>query len=257
VSASAPRVGARLRRGAYLLPSLFTIGNIFLGFAAIIRALNGHYVHAGVYLLLAATLDFLDGKIARMTGTESEFGREFDSLADVLTFGMAPALAVWAWGLRELPARAGWLIPLFYVVCTATRLARFNVQTVHSETRWFVGLPSPAAAGTVASFLLVGMRPEWRPWMIGAVAGGLVGLGTLMVSTFRYWSLKSLHLRERRSYRVALPLAAILLVLAFWPELFLPGIAVAYALSGPLLWLVGRLAGRGRLEDTQRLPPAP
>ncbi len=249
-----PEVRARLRRGAYLLPSLFTIGNIFLGFMAVIVALQGRFARAGFCLLLAAVLDFLDGKIARMTGTESEFGREFDSLADVLTFGMAPALCAWAWGLHELQ-RAGWLVPLFYVVCTATRLARFNVQSGRVDSRWFVGLPSPAAAGTIASFLLIIPTSDWRPWLLGAMAGGLVVLGSLMVSTFRYWSLKALDFKQRRSYRVALPLAAAVLVLAFWPELFFPGAATAYMISGPLLWLFGRFSSPSRVETTQRLPP--
>ena len=202
---------------------------------------------------LDVTVD--DGKIARMTGTESEFGREFDSLADVLTMGMAPALAAWAWGLSEL-GRVGWLVPLFYVVCTATRLARFNVQTTRTDPRWFVGLPSPAAAGTIASFLLVRPDHTWRSWLIGAMAGGLVAIGALMVSTFRYSSLKSLDFRQRRSYRVALPIAGVVVLLAFWPELFFPGFAVAYALSGPLLWLFGRFSTPSRIEATHRLPPS-
>jgi CDP-diacylglycerol--serine O-phosphatidyltransferase len=243
----------RLRRGAYLLPSLFTVGNIFLGFAAIIHSLHGNFVRAGLYILVASVLDFLDGKIARLTGTESDFGREFDSLADVLTFGMAPALGAWAWGLHEL-ARAGWLVPLFYVVCTATRLARFNVQAGRVDSRWFVGLPTPAAAGTIASFLLVGVEPDWRPWFIAAMAAGLVALGVLMVSTFRYWSLKSLDFRQRRSFRVALPIAAVLLLIAFWPALFLPGFAVAYAASGPLLWLFGRFSSPARVEAAPQPP---
>ncbi|KAB2957130.1 MAG: CDP-diacylglycerol--serine O-phosphatidyltransferase [Thermoanaerobaculia bacterium] len=253
---AAREVRARLRRGAYLLPSLFTIGNIFLGFAATIHALHGHFVRAGAYILVASVLDFLDGKIARMTGTESDFGREFDSLADVLTFGMAPALAAWAWGLSDL-RRAGWLVPLFFVVCTATRLARFNVQAARTDTRWFVGLPAPAAAGTVASFLLVGVEPGWRPWFVGAMAGGLVVLGLLMVSTFRFWSLKALDLGARWSYRVALPIAAVVLLLAFWPELFFPGFAVLYVASGPLHWLFSRILPASRADDTRQLPPAP
>jgi CDP-diacylglycerol--serine O-phosphatidyltransferase len=238
------RIRARLRRGAYFLPSLFTIGNIFLGFWAVILALRNRFVIAGALVILAAALDFLDGKIARMTGTESDFGREFDSLADVLTFGMTPALVAWAWGLHEYQ-RAGWLVPLFYVVCTATRLARFNVQAgrIH-DSRWFVGLPSPAAAGTVASFLLVGVESDWRPWLVRGMGAMLVALGLLMVSTFRFWSLKALDFSQRRSYRAAVPLVGVLLLLAFWPELFLPGFAVAYAASGPLGWLLGRVRGR-------------
>lgn len=236
-------VRRRLRRGAYLLPSLFTIGNIFLGFWATILALRGRFELAGALLIIAAVTDFLDGKIARMTGTESDFGREFDSIADALTFGMAPALCAWAWGLSEFQ-RAGWLVPIFYVVCTCVRLARFNVQASHVDSRWFVGLPSPAAAGTIASILLVGVEPGWRSWYAAGMAGLLVALGLLMVSTFRFWSLKALDFRQRRSYRMALPLAGVVLVLAFWPSLFLPGFALAYTASGPLSWLLGRLGAR-------------
>jgi CDP-diacylglycerol--serine O-phosphatidyltransferase len=232
-----------LRRGAFLLPSAFTIGNLFLGFYAVIVALGGRFETAGVCILVAGILDSLDGRIARMTGTESEFGREFDSLADVVTFGVAPAVVAYLWGLIEM-RRAGWLVPLFFLVATATRLARFNVQAARCDSRWFVGLPCPAAAGAVASFLLVAPDPDWRPWLIGLVAGGLVGLGVLMVSTFRYWSFKSLDLARPRSYRTALPIAAAILLLAFYPEAFLPVVASLYALSGPLGWLAGRIRPR-------------
>lgn len=231
----------QLRRGAYLLPSLFTIGNIFLGFWATIVALRGRFELAGALIIIAAAVDFLDGKIARMSGTESDFGREFDSIADALTFGMAPAISVWAWGLHEL-RRAGWLVPIFFVVCAAVRLARFNVQASRVDSRWFVGLPVPAAAGTVASFFLVGIERDWRPWFLGAMTVLLVVLGILMVSTFRFWSLKALDFRQRRSYRAALPLAAVILLLAFWPTLVFPGLAIAYVTSGPAGWLIGRLS---------------
>jgi CDP-diacylglycerol---serine O-phosphatidyltransferase len=245
---------ARIRRGAYLLPSFFTIGNIFLGFFATILALRGRFSLAGGLIILAAVLDFLDGKIARMTGTETPFGREFDSLADVLTFGMAPAISAWAWGLHTLQ-RAGWLVPTFYLVCTAMRLARFNVQTARLDTRWFVGLPAPAAAGTIASLFLVGVEPGWRDWYVGGMTALLIALGLLMVSTFRFWSLKALDFRQRRSYRSALPLAGVILLLAFWPELFFPGFALAYVVSGPVAWLLGRLSGRGLQSPDE--PEAP
>ncbi len=237
------RVGARLRQGAFLLPSAFTVGNIFLGFFAVILALRDRFPAAGACILIAVVVDSLDGRIARMTHTESDFGREFDSLADVVTFGVAPALASYLWGLEEL-RRIGWLVPLFFVVSTATRLARFNVQTGRVDSRWFVGLPCPAAAGAVASFFLIAPDPDWRPWLIGLVTAGLVALGVLMVSTFRYWSGKAIDLRRPRSYRVALPIAALLVLLALEPAAFLPVVAVLYAASGPLHWLWNRLASR-------------
>lgn len=242
------RVGARLRQGAFLLPSAFTVGNLFLGFLAVILALRGNFQATGACILVAGVVDSLDGRIARMTHTESDFGKEFDSLADVVTFGVAPALSAYLWGLHELK-RIGWLVPLFFLVATATRLARFNVQSGRVDSRWFVGLPCPAAAGAVASFFLIAPDPDWRPWLIGLVTGGLVALGVLMVSTFRFWSGKSVDLKRPHSYRVALPIAAALALLALEPAAFLPVVTVLYAASGPLLWLWSRFATRTPRAD--------
>jgi len=237
------RVGARLRQGAFLLPSAFTVGNLFLGFFAVILALKGRFPATGACILVAGVVDSLDGRIARMTHTESDFGKEFDSIADVVTFGVAPALSAYLWGLEEL-RRIGWLVPLFFLVATATRLARFNVQSGRVDSRWFVGLPCPAAAGAVASFFLIAPDPDWRPWLIGLVTGGLVALGILMVSTFRYWSGKAVDLRRPRSYRVMLPIAGGLALLALEPAAFLPVVTVLYAVSGPALWLWRTLTAR-------------
>jgi CDP-diacylglycerol---serine O-phosphatidyltransferase len=239
------------RRAVFLLPSAFTIGNIFFGFFAVILALRERFFWAAVCILVAAIVDNLDGRIARMTGTESDFGREFDSLADVMTFGATPALVAHLWGL-SIWSRVGWLVPLFFVVCCATRLARFNVQTVRADKRYFVGLPCPAAGGGIACILLAAPQAEGRMWLLVGMAVALVLLGSLMVSTFRYWSFKSLDFRRPHSYRVALPLAAMVVLLAFYPEAFLPVMASAYALSGPLIWLVNR-AGFGRPAP----PPPP
>lgn len=246
------RIVRNRRRAAFLLPSAFTIGNILLGFFAVILALRGRFLWAAVSMLIAGVVDNLDGRIARMTGTESDFGREFDSLADVITFGAAPALVAHLWGL-SVWSRLGWLVPLYFVVCCAMRLARFNVQTVRADKRYFVGLPCPAAGGGIACILLVVPHAEGRRWLLLAMAGALALLGSLMVSTFRYWSFKSLDFRRPHSYRMALPLAAIILLLAFYPEAFLPVMAMAYALSGPVLWLANR-AGLGRPSAP---PPAP
>lgn len=252
------KVRARVsRRAAFLLPSAFTIGNIFLGFFAIVLALRGRFVVAAACVMVAGVLDTIDGKIARMLGTESDFGREFDSLADVLTFGLTPAIVAHVWGLNAFP-RVGWLVPLYYLVCCATRLARFNVQSGRVDSRYFVGLPSPAAAGGVTSFLLVCPDPGGNRFLLFGMMGALLILGTLMVSTFRYWSLKSLDLKKPFSYRVALPLAAVVLLLAFYPEAFLPAIAGLYAAVGPLLWVVGRLrSGRGASAEPPSESPAP
>jgi len=268
----------RLRRGAYLLPSLFTIGNMLLGFYAIVLGLRDKdFRTAALLVFIAAILDTLDGRIARMTGTESEFGKEYDSLADVVTFGAAPALLTYLWGLRPFD-RDAWLIPLFYMVCAATRLARFNVQTKVVDSRYFVGLPVPAAAGTICSILFFApdsqLRdrdlPAWmqgridtlalQVWMQVLVAMALLLIGVLMVSTFRYYSFKKFDLRKRWSFRALIPIAAIILVVYYIPYAFFLALAVTYTLSGPLSWLLSRLRG-GRTENPEppeeTAPPPP
>jgi len=236
----------RARRRAYLLPSLFTVANMLLGFYAIVLGLRGRFETAALLIFAAAILDSLDGRIARMTGTESDFGEQYDSLADLVTFGMAPALLSYFWGLEEL-GRAGWLAPLFYLVCAATRLARFNVQTRKVDKRYFVGLPSPAAAGALASILFVVPALDWKPWFNLFLMGALLILAVLMVSTFRYPSGKQIDLRRALSYRVVLPIAAVLLLLAYEPKAFLVSAVALYTASGPLLWVRGKLR---RSHDT-------
>jgi CDP-diacylglycerol--serine O-phosphatidyltransferase len=243
----------RFRRGIYLLPSLFTLGNILLGFYAIVRGFRGSFAAAALAIFAAAILDALDGRIARLTGTESDFGKEFDSLADVLTFGSAPALLAFLWGLDEF-GRIGWLVPFFFVVCSATRLARFNVQTRVIDSRYFVGLPTPAGAGTVASVFFLAPDPEWRTWIAGAVLVLVLVVALLEVSTFRYRSFKQFDLRSRRSYRIALPLAACLLLIAWKPAVVLVTIAILYTCSGPLAWLWGRLRSGGGAPSPPRDP---
>ncbi|MES1245251.1 MAG: CDP-diacylglycerol--serine O-phosphatidyltransferase [Acidobacteriota bacterium] len=261
----------RLKRGAYLLPSLFTIANMLLGFYAVVCGLRGQFRLAALLVFAAAIVDTFDGLIARLTGTESEFGKEYDSLADVITFGAAPALLTYLWGLQDFH-RDAWLLSLFFMVCTATRLARFNVQHKVVDKRWFVGLPTPAAAGTICSLLFWAPDAEWRPWMEGLVAVSLLVAGLLMVSTFRYRSVKGADPRQRMSYRVAVPIAAIFLVLYYAPYAFFLTFAVLYALSGPAVWLWGRLRRGGgpshpdrpdlpgeepRSEVLSPLPPPP
>jgi CDP-diacylglycerol--serine O-phosphatidyltransferase len=262
----AREMGRRVRRGAYVLPSLFTVGNILLGFYAIVLGLRsaGIVSHdpalgeprsgfdkAALAILGAAILDALDGRIARLTGTESEFGKEYDSLADVFTFGAAPALLTYLWGLYEW-GRPGWLVPFFYLVCTATRLARFNVQTRIVDSRFFVGLPVPAAAGAVCSILffqpdsLYAPDSPWKTWVQLGVMVSMLLIGVLMVSTFRYVSFKKIDLRRRWSYRAAAPIAAVILVIAYKPRATFLAIAALFTLSGPTSYLISRLRGRRR-----------
>ncbi len=222
-----------------MLPSLLTIGNIMLGFYALICGLRGDFQRAALLIFAAALLDALDGRLARLTGTDSAFGREFDSLADLLTFGATPAVLTYLWGLGDL-GRIGWLVPLCYLVCTATRLARFNVQSKPVDSRYFVGLPAPAAACALGSILFFAPTgPYWR-WGALALVLALLFLGGLMLSTFRYWSGKRIDLRQRWSYRMIFPAAALLLIVAYHPPAFFLGVAVLYIFSAPTLWLRGR-----------------
>ncbi len=247
----------RLRRGVFLLPSLLTSGNLLLGFYAIVLSYRGRFSDAALLIFLAAIIDTLDGRIARMTGTDSEFGREYDSLADLLTFGVAPPLMAFFWGLEHYP-RLGWMIPACYTVCTATRLARFNIQTSVIDSRFFVGMPAPAAACALCSVLYTmpdhqAFGATWQPVLEGAMMASFILLGTLMISTFRYRSFKRLDLRQRWSYRVLLPICAFLLLIALRPDLFFLIVGVLYTASAPLGWLTGRIRHRTAL-GTEEIP---
>ena len=240
-----------MRKGVYLLPSLFTLGNIILGFYACVRGLRGDFQTAALLIVVAGFLDTFDGRIARMTKTESDFGKEFDSLADVITFGVAPAFLGHIWGLQHL-GRLGWLIPVFYLLCAATRLARFNVQTRTVDSRFFVGLPTPpAAAGAASIFYFLTPTPgDLRPAAL--MIGALILNGALMVSTFRYLSFKELDLTRKWSYRNAVLLGVLLLLVAYNPPGVLFSAAVAYVLSGPVGWLVSRALGNRTGSDTAK-----
>ena len=209
----------RFRRGASILPSLFTTGNLFLGFWAIIKTLDGRYAEAAPLVAGAIVLDLLDGRIARLTGTASEFGAQLDSLSDAISFGVAPALLAFRWALEGVP-RVGWLAAFLFLMCGVLRLARFNVQRHVVDGRYFVGLPIPAAAGQIAA--LVYFFPE----TVEARAHGLLVLGIvvalsfLMVSTLRYWSFKGIDLRRRRSYINVLGIGLLFLLIAVEPAIW-------------------------------------
>src|SRR5688572_20711643 len=182
----------RYRRGIFLLPSIVTVGNLFCGYACLVYAMRGDLATAAPFIGFAIVLDMLDGRIARMTNTASAFGLEFDSLADVVSFGLAPAILAFAWGLYEL-GRFGWAAGFIYVTATAMRLARFNIQTgvSHLDKRYFVGMPSPAAAGLVAATVFV------FPYLLSGLAQNIAAIlvvlvpAALMVSTMRFRSFKT------------------------------------------------------------------
>ena len=208
-----------------------------------IRVFHGRYEEAAPLIFWAIVLDLLDGRIARLTNTTSEFGGELDSLADVISFGVAPALMAYAWGFSSVP-RVGWLAAFLFVVCGALRLARFNVQRQATDGRFFVGLPIPAAAAMVAA--LVNIHPERvddRSLAVGCVSL-LVVLSFLMVSTFRYWSFKNVDLRSRRSYVMIVGIAVSLILVALHTEWVLLILATAFWLSGPLAVLVAAVRRR-------------
>jgi CDP-diacylglycerol--serine O-phosphatidyltransferase len=255
---SGGRVRQRLQRGAYILPSLFTIGNIVLGFYAVVLGTRGHFKLAASAVFVAAIMDAFDGRIARFMHTESDFGKEFDSLADVLTFGATPALLTFLWGFQDY-GRLGWLVPLYFLLCTSIRLARFNVQTGSVDSSLFIGMPSPAAACSVGACLFFSPQPDtWSAWVTPqAVEISMFAvvflMGSLMVSTFRYPSGKKIDLKRPWSPRSLMtPLTASILVLIWildhYPNAFFVSFGVLYTLTGPLHWLRGFPHRRGEAK---------
>jgi CDP-diacylglycerol---serine O-phosphatidyltransferase len=236
----------RMRRGAYLLPSLLTLGNLFCGYACVIFALRHAFEQAAMFIGFAIVLDMLDGRVARMTGTSSAFGVEFDSLADVVSFGMAPAVLCFAWGLKGFD-QAGWAATFVFVSAAAIRLARFNIQTnvPGIDKRYFVGMPSPAAAGVPAATVFA--YPNFvAGWPYNLLALPMVlGPAFLMVSTVRYRSFKSIDMGTRRSYRGLLLMSLVIAAIATHPQLTLLVVAYGYLASGLIGWAWGRL-GLGR-----------
>ena len=233
------------RKGIFLLPNLFTSAALFAGFYAIINAINGDFAAAGLAIFFGQLLDGVDGRVARMTNTQSKFGQEFDSLSDMVTFGVAPAIIVFMWCLSDL-GKLGWAVAFIYVASAAIRLARFNSQAESSDNRYFTGLASPPAATLVASSVWLGFdlgyTAETMP-LIMVIAMGLLtaAVGCLMVMNVRYHSFKGIDFTSRVSV-VALFIFLLLLVLiASNPPTVLFILAATYAFSGPVvsLWLKG------------------
>ena len=236
-------------RSIYLLPNLFTTGGLFAGFYAIIAAANGEFVHAAIAVFVAAVMDGLDGRVARLTGTSSEFGVQYDSLADLVSFGMAPALVMYHWSLAELKfdggiaGRIGWAAAFLYAACAALRLARFNTQVAVVDKRWFIGLASPAAAGLMMSFVWAFADGSlgWNGGELRYVALAVtIVAALLMVSRIRFWSFKGGAHGPRADRVPFLALALVPIVLAVL-VIDLPrtlcAVGIVYALSGPGMWL--------------------
>ncbi len=231
-------------RGIYLLPNLFTTAALFSGFYALVAAVNGRYEPAAIAVFVAMVLDNLDGRIARLTNTSSDFGAEYDSLADMVSFGIAPALLMYEWALSGMahlgwvPAKLGWLAAFVYAAAAALRLARFNTQVGHADKRYFQGLPSPVAAAIMVGLVWVfhdldvsGHRLLWVAFVI------TVGTGALMVSNVLYYSFKQVNLKDRVPFVAVLLVVLVFVFTSMDPPKMLFAAALCYGLSGPLLML--------------------
>ena len=235
------------RRGIYLLPNLFTTGALFAGFYAIVQAMNGRFEHSAVAIFIAMVLDGLDGRVARLTHTQSEFGAEYDSLSDMVSFGAAPSLVIYEWALKGM-GKWGWIAAFIYCVCAALRLARFNTNIGIVDKRYFQGLPSPAAAALIAGLIwlmldfdIAGTDVRWLAWCITLFAG------LTMVSDIPYYSGKEINLRKSVPFITALLLALFFFALIpSHPPVVLFCLFFLYALSGYGMWIWRRMAKRKR-----------
>lgn len=237
------------RKGIYLLPNLITSGALFAGFYAMVASMNGHYIPACLAIIVALLLDTADGRVARFTGTESEFGAQYDSLSDMVAFGVAPALLIFSYSLSGL-GRLGWIATFIYMACAALRLARFNTD---SDLKSFTGLASPAAAVIVAS--LVWVLAEGYPdaiavvWVPYALAAMMAVVGLLMVSPITYFSPKAIDSGHRVQFLTLVGVVlAFAIVIAEPPRVLLVSFCV-YALTGPIVFVVNQL--RKKAPDTQ------
>ncbi len=240
----------RMRKGIYVLPNLFTTANLFCGFYSIIASLKGLYEVAAISILIAMVFDALDGRIARMTHTTSRFGGEYDSLCDLVTFGLGPALLLYSWSLSSY-GKWGWLAAFLFVVCGALRLARFNVQIGMIDSRFFNGLPIPGGAATVATgvllFYYLGFEGRFPD---GSILVGTAALGLFMVSSIRYYSFKDLNIFSRKPFMSFVLIIVVLVIVVAEPQITLFTFASGYSLSGPAwaLFRMGRRLSAGAKE---------
>ncbi len=238
------------RKGIYILPNLFTLAGLFGGFYAIVMAINGRFDLAAVGIFGAMVLDSLDGRVARMTNTQSAFGEQMDSLADMVSFGAAPALIAYVWALKGL-GRWGWIAAFVYCACAALRLARFNVNTGVVDKRYFQGLPSPAAAALIAGFIWLmtesGIRGSGQlwgigiPWIMFALA---LYAGLTMVTNVPFYSFKDVHMKKSVPFAVIVLIALLIAVINIDPPVVMFGLFVVYGLSGYFVYLVRKAKGK-------------
>ncbi len=227
------------RRGIYILPNLFTTAALFAGFYSIVAAMNSHFESAAIAIFVAMILDGMDGRIARLTNTQTDFGVQYDSLSDMVSFGLAPALVVYQWSLYGL-GKLGWVGSFVFAASAALRLARFNTQAASADKRFFQGLPCPAAAALIAGLIWFGSSQGlWDGTTITYVSFPLtVVAGILMVSNIRYHSFKQFDLKGRMPFIAGLMIVLVFALIASKPPLVLFMLALIYAISGPVLTLI-------------------
>ena len=243
----------KMRRGVYILPNLFTTGNLFCGFWAIISVFQEKFFYAAIAILLASAFDVLDGKVARLSGATSKFGVQYDSLADLVSFGVAPAVLAFSWALRPY-GRFGWLAAFLFVACGALRLARFNVQSASGEVKYFKGLPIPAAASMIALTILLYLRLIETGWVKDIVILVMIYiLAFLMVSNIRYFGFKELDLAKRKPFSIFIFVVLSMIVIVMEPTIVLFGFVLLYVFSGPASMLMAWHKRRA----LRRLEPVP
>ncbi|CAK0747400.1 CDP-diacylglycerol---serine O-phosphatidyltransferase [Gammaproteobacteria bacterium] len=241
----------------YLLPNLLTTAALFAGFYAILTAIRGNFSDASIAIFVAMVLDGLDGRVARLTQTQSAFGAEYDNLSDMVAFGLAPSLVMFLWALSDL-GRVGWFAAFVYAATTALRLARFNVQIGVTDKRYFQGLPSPSAAAILAGAVWLGTHYNLIGQDLAWPAGVLtVSVGLLMVSNFRYFSFKDMAWHDRVPFLTAVAIMVGFAVTFLYPALVLFSLFLMYAVSGPVITWNQRRRKRERRPSPSRLPLPP
>jgi CDP-diacylglycerol--serine O-phosphatidyltransferase len=233
-------------KAIYLLPNLFTTAGMFAGYYAIVASGKGNFTAASIAIIIAMLLDGVDGRVARMTNTQSEFGAQYDSLADLVSFGMAPALVMYNWALSGMHSmgpvwgKIGWLVAFFYTAMAALRLARFNVQIGKADKAFFTGLASPSAATLIASFIWLCTQLEisgtdkWM-WLVSLIL--TVMAGALMVSPVRYWSFKVENREDKIPFMVLIGIVLIMILVILYPPGVFFAVFLGYSLSGPLMMM--------------------